>query len=371
MKINNLSIENFRNIENLCLSPCEGVNIIYGENGQGKTNIMEAIWLFTGDKSFRGAGDQNMINLYIKDNQRTFLQLDYQGENRDITSQITLSPAKKYMVNDISVKTRTGLFGRFYSVIFSPTHLGLIKDGPEERRLFLDRTICQIKPKYRQVLSDLSKVITQRNHMIKKLYNYKNPQDLMEVWDSHLARLSATVAKTRYTYLNRITPLAVDMYRGISGDGEALDISYKSKLFNSYEEIDSRLFKEKISANLAEDIKNGSSTLGAHRDDIEISLDGMNSRLFASQGQQRSIVLSLKLAEAAIIRETTGEDPVILLDDVMSELDVSRRSFLLNQLQWGQIFITCCDQKDFDGIVKGRAFEISKGSLKEVNQWYG
>ncbi len=366
MKIDSLNFKNFRNLIDLNISPCDGVNIIYGENGVGKTNIVEGIWLFSGNKSFRGVSEKSLINTDKEKMDRTMLSINFHDNYREQNAEIILSPQKKYSLNEIEISGRTALSGKFYAVIFSPIHLELIKNGPEERRRFLDTTICQIKPKYRTVLNDFHKVIYQRNHLLKSIARNPSLKDTLEVWDTHLARLSVSVAKTRYSYLEKLKPHAKEVYAGISRGKEELFLNYKSQLFDTFEQIDAAYFKEQISKNISEDLKNLSTTIGIHKDDMEILLDDKNARQYASQGQQRSIVLSLKLSECEIIKDTTDEKPIVLLDDVMGELDLHRKSYLLNELKDGQIFITCCDAKDFKDIKKGKAFYIKDGDATEV-----
>ncbi|MEG1044278.1 MAG: DNA replication/repair protein RecF [Oscillospiraceae bacterium] len=367
MKINSLNIENFRNIEKEILTPCDNINIIYGDNAQGKTNLIEAMWLFTGDKSFRGASDSNMV--MFNATTRTSLYLDFFAHQQEKTAQIILSPNKKILLNEVPLKSRTGLSGEFYSVLFSPVHLGLIKNGPDERRRFIDQTICQLKPKYGIILKDFQRVLSQRNSLLKDIYKSPALRQTLDIWDYHLARLSTTIMKTRYTYIEKLKPFAIETYKGICSNKEKLDILYLSKLMNDNQPIfDMEQVLQLIKSNLPEDIATGNTNIGAHRDDVDFCLDGQSARLFGSQGQQRSIVLALKLAECEMIFSTSGEQPVVLLDDVMSELDSSRRDYLLNKLDNRQIFITCCDKSDFNSINIGKTFHIQNGAISNSNQ---
>ena len=368
MRINNITLKNFRNIQEEKISPCETVNIIYGDNAQGKTNIIEGIWLFTGDKSFRSTQDSSMIMIGAE--KSTQLDMKFTSRKQKMSAQINLSPQKKFVFNHVKLKSRTDLSGEFYSVIFSPSHLSLIKNGPDERRKFIDQTICQLKPKYIMVQHDFQRVLYQRNSLLREIQ--KNPAltDTLDIWDYHLARLSSTILKTRYTYLEKLKKHAIDFYEGISSARETLDINYVSKFITEKEKIfDTEGIIKIIKENRREDILSGTSNYGAHRDDIDFLLDGQAAKQFASQGQQRSIVLALKLAECEMIKSTSDEEPVVLLDDVMSELDESRRNYLLNKMGNRQVFITCCDKSQFEKISKGKAFEIKNGKIIKESFW--
>lgn len=368
MKINSLEIENFRNIEKEKLKAYDGVNIIYGDNAQGKTNLLEAIWLFTGDKSFRCSTDSNLVKLGSVG--RTYLNLDFKVKNSERNAEIILNPAKRITLDEVILKSRTGLSGEFFSVLFSPVNLGLIKNGPDERRNFIDRTICQLKPKYVMVLKDFQRVLLQRNSLLKDIYKFPSLKETLDIWDYHLARLSVIMIKTRYSYIQKLMPYATEFYSGISSNKEKLGINYISKLSIKNEPIfDEKEALKLIKDNISEDISTGTTNMGAHRDDIEFSIDDKNARLYGSQGQQRSIVLALKLAECEMIKATSGYEPVVLLDDVMSELDMMRRQFLLNELGKRQIFITCCDKSDFKSIKSGKAFEIKNGAVIKQTYW--
>ena len=334
MRINRLSLTGFRNIGEMELVPCPGVNIIYGDNAQGKTNLMEAVYLFTGAKSFRGAKDREMIGF---DASSTRLELDFFGDGRDQTARLELSPKKRVFLNEIALESQTKLAGRFTAVVFSPSHLSLIQDGPQERRRFLDTTICQLKPKYIRVLADYSRVLTQRNSLLKDVALSSYLLDTLDIWDQHLVRLSAMITRTRYTYVQRLRELAKEVYRGISQEKEAFDLCYQAKGCP-------------LDADLASP-------------DLEITIDGKNVRSYGSQGQQRSAVLSLKLSECDLVRSLTGEEPVVLLDDVMSELDENRREYLLNHMGDRQIFITCCDPNYFRMLKTGKSFQIQGGKI--------
>ncbi len=367
MKIDELSVEGFRNLNTIHLFPHPGINIIYGENAQGKTNLVEAIWLLTGDRSFRGSKDSELIQL---GEERTKVRVVYSAQRRQQTLQYELAPQRKAFHNEIALPSIGKMAGAFLSVVFSPSHLSLVKEGPAERREFLDLTICQLKPQYHSVLLEYQRVLTQRNSLLKDIPQHAELLDTLDLWDQQLARLSALIMKTRYTYLEKIKPYAIEIYDGLARHLETLSIQYQSRipcdpLADDLQEVT----LQEIRKARGEDLQTGTSTMGTHRDDILFSINGLSARNYGSQGQQRSIVLALKLAECNVIYETAGEQPVVLLDDVMSELDAERRDYLLNCLQDQQIFITCCDQALFEGVKQGKKYLMQSGKVSEEEEW--
>ncbi|MEM1486075.1 DNA replication/repair protein RecF [Oscillospiraceae bacterium PP1C4] len=361
MKLNRIKMTDFRNICSMELELCEHANIIYGDNGQGKTNFIEAIWLFTGAKSFRGAKDRQMVRF---DAPKATLEMDFYAAGRDQTASMTIESRRSAALNEIPLKSATELAGHFCAVVFSPTHLSLIKNGPQEKRKFIDTSICQIKPKYIHVLSQYTRVLDQRNRLLKDISYETRLFDTLDIWDARLASFAAVLIKTRASFLERLRPFAQGTYAGISGEKEQLDFSYVSSLECDVS-ADIPTIEQQVLACLqnrrSEDIKMRITNYGPHRDDIEVTLDGNSARVFGSQGQQRSCVLSLKMAECELIRETIGEYPVVLLDDVMSELDISRRDYLLNHLSDRQLIMTCCDKAYFKSLDRGVGVKIQSG----------
>lgn len=363
MKIQKIAIANFRNIENLELTLCENANIIYGDNGQGKTNFVEAVWMFTGAKSFRGAKDSQLIRF---EQPFSRLSLEFFADGRDQTAELVVETRRTAKLNQIPLKTATELAGHFCAVVFSPAHLTLIKNGPKEKRKFLDEAICQIKPKYIHILSQYMRVLDQRNRLLKDAPWSPSLYETLDVWDARLANFGAVIVKTRASFLSRMTPIAREAYAGISQDRERLDMAYVSTLeceaAAGLPEIEKALL-DRLGARREEDTRSRMTNYGPHRDDVEVTLDGKSARLYGSQGQQRSCVLALKLAECRMIYETMGEYPVVLLDDVMSELDVSRREYLLNHLKDRQVIMTCCDKAYFKRLGKGVSAKMREGNI--------
>jgi len=366
VRISRLHLEQFRNIESLSVFPCETVNIIYGDNAQGKTNLLEAIWLLSGAKSFRGAKDADLIRF---GESRALIESDFFCAGRQQTSKIQLEGKKTAWLNDIRQDSITAFAGIFTTVVFSPSHLGLVKDGPAGRRKFLDTSICQITPRYIGMIGQYQRILLQRNTLLKDISYASALLDTLDIWDEKLSALGGVIIRMRMEYTRRLQKEAEDIYKGISMERESFSLDYRPfelpvQEGQTQREISSLLL-EKMMQNRSEDLRSGSTGIGPHRDDLEISINGRSVRSFGSQGQQRSSVLALKLAESRCIGDILGERPVILLDDVMSELDQNRREYLLNHLTGSQIFITCCDKGYFSRLEGGRVFRMEHGRLEQ------
>ena len=367
MRVESISFKNFRNLAELTIEPCEGVNIIYGNNAQGKTNIIEALWLFCGGHSFRTQSYRELIAF-----DKSFARLDcaFFGQDRRQTASITIEPAKRLIkINGVEKKTSAALIEKFCAVVFSPENLSLIKRGPTERRSFIDSAICREKLRNALTLQRYNRLLKQRNALLKDIPKNEGLRPTLELWDEQLTTLGAEIVRQRLDFTKMISEKAEVFHRGISRGSEKLSLRYVSSFGAS--ENDSRAelkekFLEKCRANYQNEIFTGSTVSGAHRDDIEILINGKNSRFFASQGQQRSAVLSLKLAEASVLRERMGENPVILFDDVLSELDNDRQDYLLNELKGCQVFITCCEKSNKEQLNEGKVFYVEGGEVKEL-----
>ncbi len=357
MKLTSLKVSDHRNLQDVCLTPCDGMNILYGDNAHGKTNLLEAIWLLTGGKSFRGSKDNQMIR-FGSDVSR--IEATFEAGGREQTAKITVSSRRKVTLNGIEQSTPKALTGRFCAVIFSPDHLSLIKDGPEERRRFLDAACCQRRPAYMKVLSDYTRLIKQRNQWIKAVKSGdQHPDDIwMDALDERLAAAGSAVRRMRKEYLEELMPLVRAYYDGLSRSREQMALKYDK-------ETDEQALCEKFKAARETDMKAGFSTVGPHRDDIGVTVGEKDARLYASQGQQRSAVLALKLAEAALLAKAYGEKPLILLDDVMSELDSSRQEYILNHIDGFQVFITCCDPTAVTRLTGGTVYHIENGNVTQ------
>ena len=361
MKINSIAIEGFRNIEKLDLD-FEDVNIIYGENAQGKTNLIEAIYLFTGSKSFRGVKDKELIKF---DKEFAGLKIDFENKSRQQNAQILIQNKRSASLNGVKKKSAAALGEELKAVIFSPVHLSMVKDGPIERRKFIDNALCQLKFNYRNVLKDYNRSLSQRNMLLKDAAKNNSLLDMLYIWDKNLAISGAKIIYQRQKYIEKLLPFAKDIFDGLSSGKEDIDLILKGPFDYSGLTVD-EIQKQLMFAfdnNRSSDILNRITTTGPHRDDMEILINGRSARSFGSQGQQRSCVLALKLAEASLLREMTEDEPLALLDDVMSELDISRQDYILNHIKDWQVFITCCDANTVLRLKKGKTFHIKNGGI--------
>ena len=366
MKINELSFENYRNLTDGSVVPSEKVNVIYGENANGKTNLLEAIWLFCGGHSFRSSKESEMIRFG-----KSFFRLKmafYSGE-RDQDAEIIFDKNRKYIkINGVEKSSSSYLTEVFSAVVFSPEHLSLIKRGPNIRRRFLDAAICQHRVRYASLLAKYQQIINQRNALIKDIYHHQELKETLSIWDDSLTVVGAQILKERFDYLSQLRDPAGAYHKGISRNKEELEIEYlsttKTSEQDSIEEIREKLQQE-LKASRHEDYRTGYTSVGPHRDDLEIKINGISARKFGSQGQQRSAVLSLKLSEAELLYQKNGERPIILLDDVLSELDNTRQDFLLNKVEDYQVFVTCCEESNKEQLRRGKVFYIENGDIGE------
>ncbi len=369
MRVLRLAARNFRNLAEEELFPCEGVNVIYGENAQGKTNLLEALWLFTGGHSFRGAKDGELPKLQNGENASfCALSMDLYSEGREQSLRLNIENGRRNsVINGVVKKTGSALIGKVCAVIFSPEHLLLVKEGPSRRRSFIDGALCQLKPSFPKLLSVYNRSLLQRNALLKDILRYPELEDTLDVWDARLAKLGGEVMEERQNYLSKLTPKVRSVYKGISQNKETIDLQYSPSVKNLVENFTASQaeaqFLEELFRTRRSDIRSGFTSMGPHRDDMEIVLNGISARIYGSQGQQRSAVLALKLSEAQLLSELTGEAPVILLDDVMSELDQSRQDYLLNHLHGRQVFLTCCSPETVDLMKTGLRFRVENGSV--------
>lgn len=373
MNLTSLTLNSYRNINQISISPSDFINVIYGDNAQGKTNIIEAIWLFTGNASFRGARYQEMISFNKK---KAGIEIRFKDEKREQKASIVLlnegSLTKRIRLNNVEVKRFSELTGNFFAVVFSPTHLSLVTDGPKNRRNFLDAAISQIKPQYKEYLSTYEKLLSQRNSLLKS--NFSNLEQQLDIWNIQIAKAGTIISIYRNDYIKKLTEICKKYYKGLSSQKEEFDIKYISTIYDNIDEITSYndaaidIYYQKLKQNFEVDIKNGFTTSGIQRDDIELLVNKLEVKTYGSQGQQRSSVITLKLGEANLLKKVTGENPVMLLDDVMSELDEKRQDYILNHVADMQVFITCCDKENIKKLKKGKVYKIEGGSVIEKEE---
>ena len=365
MRITHLELTDFRNIAQVSIDPGEGVNIIYGANAQGKTNLLEAIWLCSGNKSFRGAREREMTRFGEK-----VFHIRLQFADRERTQQISYDSGgdkRKLQLNRMPLRSASELTGEFTCVVFHPEDLSLVKEGPVDRRSFLDIVISQIKLVYGGYIAQYNGLMEQRNALLKQIHRTGSGKEMLSVWDEQLSRIGTAISILRQDYLQKLSPLAQGVYSGFTGNRETFSLEYESSVYRQglpgsvYSEELIALYRKALSEHLEEDIRLHFTGVGVHRDDLEILVNGISARSYGSQGQQRSCAIALKIGEAMLLKGVTGENPVILLDDVMSELDPGRQDYLLNRIQGFQVFITCCDTSWADQLTDGNIFEVSSG----------
>ena len=366
MNVTRLNINNFRNIEHMELEPSEGINIIFGENAQGKTNLIENIWLFSGFRSFRGSKENDLIR-FGEDFLRT--EMDFYGSGRNQNAKLIISgQQKKILLNSVPLTAASKLIGNFNCVVFAPSYISIVRGNPSERRKFLDSALCQFRPYYAKLLTDYNKILIQRNSLLKELKHSDKNYEFLEIWNENMAQKTVQIINERIKYLKNLSTTSSEIYSGLSRNKEKLSLDYMLKVSaNRYENITEDISIDKIRDIIKQseksDILYGTTNVGSHRDEINIKIDGISAKNFGSQGQQRSAALSLKLGEAEIIKEITGERPVALLDDVMSELDIHRQDYILNHIRDWQVFITCCEPSTVLRLYDGKTFEIRNGKI--------
>ncbi len=368
MYIENIKLINYRNYKELDLSFSDKVNLIIGDNAQGKTNILEAIYMSSIGKSFRTKHDSDLIMFKseyssikvkaVKDYLETEIEILLKSNANKINS------VEKYIKKDRKNISKTSdLLNNIFFVIFSPEDLKIVKDEPEKRRKFIDRELSQISLNYYDKYMNYKKVLLQRNSLIKENNIDFN---LLSVMDSQLATYGSEIILTRDKFIKKISDLSADIHSGITGNTENLIIKYVPNIeVKDTIEEQMELFNVKIEKSKERDLKNRTTTAGPHRDDIRFEVEGVDMRNFGSQGQQRTCALSVKLAELNLIKEETGEDAILLLDDVMSELDLNRQEYLIDTLKNNQLFITTTslDSKIIEKFKDINIWKVKKGKV--------
>ncbi len=350
MQCKRIRVKNFRNIKEADVSFCDGVNLLVGDNAQGKTNLLEAIYLCALGKTFRVAKDAEMV-MFGQEECRIEQTFADSSREQTIEMQLYTKGRRRVLHNSVSLARTSQLLGNFRVVLFCPEHLSLVKDGPAERRSFLDVAISQLYPAYVRSLQKYNQLLKQRNSLLKLAETDRATfDDTVDLWSSQLAHEAAYIASIRYEYVKQLNAHVQTFFEGMSGERESVQIEYVGKAHIEQHMYADRAFCERAYVNLYalhhdREIAAGSTLWGIHRDDLEISINGKNARIFASQGQQRSIALAMKMAEGEICRALAGgEYPVFLFDDVLSELDAGRRAYLLGEIRDRQVIMTSCER---------------------------
>ena len=342
MYIKKVKLENFRNYDSLEVDFNKNFNLIYGNNAQGKTNILEAIYIAALGRSFQTNKDQELIKI---GKEKAKITIEYERKDRTGKIDVEISDKKTFFINDIKQKKISEIIGKINLVLFYPDNIDIIKGSPQDRRKFLDIMISQLKPNYLHLLNRYNKTLNQRNIYLKQIKFDNKNINMLDIWDESLAELSFQIYKYRKEYLDKIKNIIPKIHNNITNCGkeeEIININYLNSADNKED------YLEKLINNRNIDIKRGFTSVGIHRDDFEVFINDKKVNVYGSQGQARTTVLSLKLAELNIIYDEIGEEPILLLDDFMSELDENRRTNLSKAINNNQVFITSTDKFDID-----------------------
>ncbi len=337
MQIKKLFLQNFRNYEDEAFDFSDGLNVLFGKNAQGKTNCAEAVFYLCTGASLRIRHDKQLIKMGAD-----YAKITAEAENRygKVTIEAVINENKREIrVNGSKIAKNADLMGHINSVFFSPGELRLIQDGPDERRRFMNISISQTSPAYYTALLRYNKILDQRNTLLKEK-DYSLVMDTLPVWDEQLCKYAATIIKKRVEFLEKLAPLAKEYHFFLTDGGEELILKPEGKYGGTEEEIAEKLLG-RLANNYEKDLRLGFTTVGPHRDDMGVFIGGVDAKAYASQGQMRTAALALKLSEVRIFQEISGEFPILILDDVMSELDLKRRKKLLQCIQGVQTILTC------------------------------
>lgn len=356
MFIKEIVLENFRNYDSQKITLNENINIIYGNNAQGKTNIIEAIFLCAYGKSFRAKKDSDLIKF---NKEKSFVEVSYERIDREGKIKAEIEDKKTFFINGIKQSKVSDIIGKINVVIFTPDDIDIIKDGPQRRRKFLDMLISSLRPNYIHLLNNYNKTLEQRNNYLRQIKQENKNPNMLEIWDEQLAEYSYKIYEYRKYFIEKFSERIDVIHNKITKSGkENIKIKYIS---NSKDKI---AFLENLKKSRDIDIKRGFTAVGIHRDDFIIYIDNKPVSIFGSQGQQRTTILTLKLCELEIIKEEIGEMPILLLDDFMSELDETRRNSFLENIFGSQVIITCTDKINIEN--KGYEFFVEQGICKKV-----
>ncbi len=356
MIIKQLTLHNFRNYEDLDIAFDSGCNILYGDNAQGKTNILEAVYVCGTSRSHKGAKDREMIRFKESEaHLRAMIEVD----ERDIRIDIHLrkNKTKGIAINGRPIKRAGELFGLMHMILFSPEDLNIVKNGPAERRRFIDMELCQLDSIYMSDLANYNKILNQRNKLLKDIQVTPSLKDTLDVWDMQLTEYGKRIIRRRKEFVLELKDITTAMHQTLTGGKEELLICYEPS-------VSEEMFEDSLFIARDRDLRNGQTSVGPHRDDLKFEIDHIDIRTYGSQGQQRTCALSLKLSEIQLVERHIHEKPLLLLDDVLSELDSSRQNYLLNGLEKTQTIITCTGMDDFvrNRFEVDRVYEIIQGT---------
>ena len=362
MVIKSLKLKNYRNYDLLDMKFDPNTNILYGDNAQGKTNILEAIYLSGTTKSHRGTKDRDIIQ-FGYDESHIETMIEKKGINFQIDMHLKKNSPKGIAIDKVPIRRASELFGIVYFVFFSPEDLNIIKEGPAGRRRFIDLELSQLDKIYLSNLSNYNRIINQRNSLLKDIYGQKNLMETLDIWDMQLVSYGTKILERRKEFINQVNKIISDIHYKLTGGKEKISLIYEDSTGNmSLENVQKK--------NRERDIRMKSTSAGPHRDDVCFVTDkGLDIRKFGSQGQQRTAALSLKLSEIELVKRVIGDTPVLLLDDVLSELDKHRQNYLLDNIYDIQTIITCTGLDEFvnNRFSINKIFHIKDGHAANAN----
>ena len=357
MWINNIKLNNFRNYNNKEIKLHENINVFFGENAQGKTNIIESIFLCSIGKSFRTNKEKELIKF---NEEKTLVEINYEKSDRTGNIKIEIGEKKQVYLNGIKIKKLSELLGNINIVIFTPDDINILKGGPQNRRKFLDIMISQLRPNYMHILSLYNNTLEQRNNYLKQIKTEKKDENLLDIWDEKLIDYGIKIYEYRKEFLEKIKNKIKNIHKDITNGREDIEIKYIS------DAITRQTFINELKSRRKLDIIKGFTTKGVHRDDFIIYINKKQVGTFGSQGQNRTAMLSLKLSELQVIYDDIGEYPILLLDDFMSELDSKRRESFLNNIKDIQVIITCTEKLRLENL-KYFSYNVIDGDIIEKN----
>lgn len=357
MQIDDIQLHNYRCYERAELRPCAGVTALVGGNAQGKTNLLEAVVLCATGRSHRTSRDAELIR-WGEEAARVFVSAQRTDGSHEV--ELTLRPGLRKGITVCGKKAaRSGeLMGHISAVLFSPEDLRMVKDGPAERRRFIDMELSQMRPAYYYELQRYNRAVTQRNVLLKDISEGKTDAGSLSAWDGQLVKSGAAIARARRAFLTRLAKVAAENHAELTDGTETLELQYVPGGPEDEEE-----YLEALRRHLDIDLRRAVTGVGPHRDDLVFLVNGRDARSFGSQGQQRTVALSMKLSEMRVMRDELGEWPALLLDDVMSELDPARRRALISRLKGVQTMVSCTDISDLAGADIGEIYYVEKGIL--------
>ena len=360
MYIRSLELKNYRSYAECELRPCEGVTVLLGDNGQGKTNILEAVYLTCTGRSHRTRSDRELVR-WGAPMADVKITTERRDGRHDVRIQIPESGTKRVLVAEQPVSRSGELLGHVTGVLFSPEDLRTVKDGPAERRRFVDMALSQLRPAYYYAMQRYNRALKQRNELLRSCALNPSLIATLDSWDEQLAQASVPLRLHRQSYIARLNEEAGQTHRDIADEKETLKIAYRPN--TDADTVEG--FLEALFGARENDLRRMTTSVGPHRDDVALLLDGKDVRAYGSQGQQRTAALSMRLAELTVMRDELDEWPVLMLDDVMSELDPGRRRRLVERLKGIQTLVTCTDRDDLGGAEPGKICRVSGGKLEE------